>query len=125
MGEDFNAGTDASDSHAGNMDPTVRCSTCNREWQLTYELEELHAGNRALEQFALDHHRHTGHYPDDVSPWTADCQACPAEELYLEQRPAKRFGRTHARHTDHEVVVMGPDDQRVVIQGFEATRTEP
>lgn len=93
----------------------VACSTCGREWDLSYELDELHAGNRAIEQFALDHFRHTGHYPDDVSPWRVACQHCSAEELYLEERPARRFGETHARHTRHSLVLDGPesDSQRI------------
>jgi len=66
--------------------PTVACSRCDREWELTYELEEGAAGNRALEQFALDHHRHTGHYPDDVTPWLARCRRCPAGEEFLAER---------------------------------------
>ncbi|MDY7081784.1 MAG: hypothetical protein SXQ77_05105, partial [Halobacteria archaeon] len=49
--------------------PTVTCALCDDEWSLSYELDELHAGNDALEQFAIDHYRHTGHYPDDVTPW--------------------------------------------------------
>lgn len=91
--------------------PTISCSTCGETWTLSYELDELHAGNRALEQFALDHFRHTGHYPDDVTPWTASCQQCPAEERYLERRPAQRFGETHARHTRHSVVVESPTNE--------------
>jgi hypothetical protein len=121
---DLEADTGGSNPQGANMDPTVRCSTCGREWQLTYELEELHAGNRAIEQFALDHHRHTGHYPDNVSPWTATCRACPAEELYLEERPAMRFGRTHARHTDHEVVVTGPDGEQETVEAAHVTHTD-
>lgn len=92
-----------------NLAPTVECSTCGQEWELSYELDELHAGNRAVEQFALDHYRHTGHYPDDVSPWRVTCQDCPAEEQYLEERPARRFGRTHARHTRHDLVLGRPN----------------
>ena len=90
-------------------EPTVTCSRCDRAWNLMYELDELQAGNRALEQFALDHHRHTGHYPDDVTPWVADCRQCPETEPYLAERPAERFARTHARHTGHTVAVRTPD----------------
>jgi hypothetical protein len=89
--------------------PTVACSRCDREWELTYELEEGAAGNRALEQFALDHHRHTGHYPDDVTPWLARCRRCPAGEEFLAERPARRFAETHARHTSHTVAVKPPE----------------
>ncbi len=96
-------------STPADVDPTVSCSTCGREWKLSYELDELHAGNRALEQFALDHYRHTGHYPDTATPWVVSCQQCPVEEQYLEQRPARRFGETHARHTQHTVVLEEPD----------------
>ena len=93
-----------------NSDPTVSCASCNREWVLDFELDELRAGNRALEQFALDHYRHTGHYPDDVTPWVASCEQCPAEEQYLEKRPAKRFATTHARHTQHTVLLTLSDE---------------
>lgn len=110
---DGSADTQHSDRPTAEMDvtPTVSCSTCGQEWNLTYELDELHVGNRAVEQFALDHYRHTGHYPDDVTPWIASCRQCPSEEQYLEQRPAKRFGETHARHTQHTVVIRGPDEE--------------
>ena len=40
--------------------PTVSCSRCGRQWDLTHELDELRAGNRAVEQFAIDHERPTG-----------------------------------------------------------------
>lgn len=89
--------------------PTVSCSRCGREWDLEYELEELHAGNSAVEQFAMDHFRHTGHYPDDVTPWTVRCQRCPDGDRFLAERPARRWARTHARHTGHEVRVQDPD----------------
>jgi hypothetical protein len=85
--------------------PTVACSRCDREWELTYELEELRAGNRALEQFALDHQRHTGHYPDDATPWLATCRHCPAAEAFLAERPARRWAETHARHTRHHIAL--------------------
>jgi hypothetical protein len=88
--------------------PTVSCTTCGREWTVTYELDELMAGNRAIEQFALDHHRHTGHFPDDVTPWLVSCDNCPAGEQYIEERPARRFARTHARHTTHTVSLTAP-----------------
>ncbi len=101
---------DVHETHV-NLDvvPTVSCSKCGQEWELAYELDELHAGNRAVEQFALDHHRHTGHFPDDVTPWIASCQHCPAEEQYLSERPAVRFARTHARHTRHTVALDAPE----------------
>jgi len=85
--------------------PVVTCTRCDAEWDLEFELEELYAGNQAVEQFALDHMRHTGHYPDDVTPWIATCRQCPAGEAFLGERPARRWARTHARHTRHEVEV--------------------
>lgn len=88
--------------------PTVTCSRCDGEWELGFELDELRAGNRAVEQFALDHERHTGHFPDDVTPWLVDCQRCPDGEAYLEERPARRWARTHARHTRHAVELRPP-----------------
>ena len=98
--------------------PLVTCSRCDREWDLEYELEELHAGNRALEQFALDHQRHTGHYPDDTSPWLATCRHCPAGEAFLAKRPARRWAQTHARHTRHDVTLehASTDEEDAVIE---------
>ena len=95
--------------------PTVTCSRCDRSWDLAYELDELQVGNRAAEQFALDHHRHTGHYPDGVSPWVADCRQCPETEQFLAERPAERFARTHARHTNHDVALRSPDDESTLV----------
>ncbi|MFW6317884.1 MAG: hypothetical protein ACOC06_05370 [Halorubrum sp.] len=92
--------------------PTVSCSRCGREWELSYELDDLRAGNRAVEQFALDHERHTGHYPDDVTPWVVRCQRCPDGDRFLAERPARRWARTHARHTGHAVRVQAPDGAR-------------
>ena len=92
--------------------PTVTCTRCDREWDLEYELDELHAGNSAVEQFAMDHFRHTGHYPDDVTPWQVDCRECPNGEQFLSERPARRFALTHARHTRHTVEMRTPDDER-------------
>lgn len=89
--------------------PTVSCSRCDATWKLEYELDELHVGNRALEQFALDHERHTGHFPDDVSPWIVNCQRCPDGEQFLSERPASRWATTHARHTGHTVRRIDPD----------------
>lgn len=96
--------------------PTVSCSRCGREWDLEYELEELHAGNSAVEQFAMDHFRHTGHYPDDVGPWQVNCRECPNGEQFLAERPARRFARTHARHTRHTVEITAPDGEAESIQ---------
>ncbi len=98
--------------------PTVACSRCDRTWELSYELEELQAGNRAVEQFALDHERHTGHFPDDVRPWLVDCRRCPAAEAFLAERPARRWAHSHARHTGHGVAVTAPDgDEPTVVDG--------
>jgi hypothetical protein len=97
--------------HETERVPTVTCTACEREWELHYELEELKVGNRALEQFALDHHRHTGHYPDDVTPWVVACDQCPATEQYLEERPARRFAIAHARHTNHTVSILDPNSE--------------
>ena len=113
--------TDEPDADTGESPrelPTVTCSRCDRSWELGYELEQLRAGNRAVEQFALDHHRHTGHYPDGVTPWVADCRQCPETEPYLTERPAERFAHTHARHTGHAVELRPPDgDFRLVDTG--------
>jgi len=95
--------------------PVVTCSRCDREWSLSYELDDLHAGNQALEQFAIDHMRHTGHYPDAVTPWVASCRRCPAGEAFLAERPARRWARTHARHTGHEVSVAHGDEVEVTV----------
>lgn len=95
--------------------PTVSCSRCDRQWNLAYELDELRAGNRAVEQFALDHERHTGHYPDDVTPWIVTCKRCPDGEQFLSERPARRWATTHARHTGHDVDLRAPDGNEIVI----------
>jgi len=91
--------------------PTVSCTRCGEAWDLAFELEELRAGNQALEQFALDHERHTGHFPDDVTPWLVDCRRCPDGEAYLGERAARRWAMTHARHTGHAVEVVSPDGE--------------
>ena len=97
--EDLRAGDEVDDL------PVVTCSRCDAEWTLAYELDELCAGNQAVEQFAIDHMRHTGHYPDDVTPWIATCRQCPAGEAFLAERPARRWAQTHARHARHDVAV--------------------
>lgn len=99
----------ADDADSPDSVPTVGCSRCDREWELRFELETLKAGNQALEQFALDHERHTGHFPDDVTPWVVDCRRCPEREGYLAERPARRWAETHARHTGHAVELQAPD----------------
>lgn len=98
--------------------PTISCSRCGRDWDLGYELDELRVGNQAVEQFALDHHRHTGHFPDDVSTWRADCLQCPEEVDRLHGDAARRWARTHARHTRHGVEVHHANsDETTVIDG--------
>lgn len=99
---DENAETPPSNDPPGDA-PTVTCARCDREWDLAYELDDLRAGNRAIEQFAMDHKRHTGHYPDDAMPWIAACRRCPAGEEFLSERPTRRWAETHARHTRHSV----------------------
>lgn len=89
--------------------PTVACSRCGREWRLEYELSELDVGNQALEQFALDHRRHTGHFPDGVSTWQATCRRCPEAVEHLGERAARRWAETHARHARHAVEVTHAD----------------
>jgi hypothetical protein len=88
--------------------PTITCSRCDRSWDLAYELDEMQVGNQAVEQFALDHMRHTGHFPDDVTPWLADCRRCAEGERFLGEGPARRWAETHARHTRHEVALTPP-----------------
>jgi hypothetical protein len=97
--------------------PTVSCERCGREWELTYELDELMAGNGAIEQFALDHERHTGHYPDDVSTWRATCRRCPDGVERLSESAARRWARTHARHTRHDVTLRHAESETTLIEG--------
>jgi hypothetical protein len=111
--------TDDADAPGNDVNdvPTVACSRCDREWDLDYELDDLQAGNRALEQFALDHERHTGHLPDGVAPWSVTCRRCPAEEVFLSERPARRWAETHARHTRHSVTVEhATEDETAIIE---------
>jgi hypothetical protein len=101
----------ADPEHQPDRVPTVSCSQCDRSWTLNRELDELNAGNRALEQFGLDHYRHTGHYPDDVTPWLVECQRCVKNDRFLSERPARRWARTHARHTHHDVLIRSPEGE--------------
>ncbi|MFB6086912.1 MAG: hypothetical protein ABEJ85_00195 [Haloarculaceae archaeon] len=96
--------------------PTVTCERCDREWDLAYELDELHAGNQALEQFALDHRRHTGHFPDGVETWRADCRQCPEGSEHLTERPARRWAETHARHTTHAVALHHATGETTLVE---------
>lgn len=95
--------------------PTVRCSRCGDEWDLGYELDTLRVGNRAIERFALDHKRHTGHFPDDAGAWSVMCECCPDGDEFLTERPARRWAETHARHTGHDVSISHADDGSVTI----------
>nr|WP_082222426.1 hypothetical protein [Halorubrum halophilum] len=88
--------------------PTVSCTRCDREWTLDTEFADLGPGSHAIEQFALDHERHTGHFPDDVTPWIVQCQRCPDGDQFLSERPARRWAEAHARHTRHAVRLEGP-----------------
>jgi hypothetical protein len=94
--------------------PTVTCSRCDHEWSLEYELDDLEVGNQSFEQFALDHMRHTGHFPDGVSPWLVACRRCPEGERFLSEGPARRWAETHARHARHAVEIEHEDDASVV-----------
>lgn len=98
-----------SDQEALDDAPTVSCERCDREWTLEYELEELRVGNQAVEQFALDHRRHTGHFPDSVSTWLADCRLCPEASEHLNESAARRWAEIHARHTRHAVALDHAD----------------
>jgi len=96
--------------------PTVSCERCGRKWDLAYELEEVAVGNQAFEQFALDHQRHTGHFPDGISTWGADCRQCPEAIQRLDERAARRWAETHARHTGHAVEVDHAEKELTVIE---------
>jgi hypothetical protein len=97
--------------------PTVSCTRCGREWTLGYELDELVAGNQAVEQFALDHKQHTGHFPDDAATWLARCRNCPDGVERLSSRAARRWAEVHARHTRHSVAVShGTDGDPVLVE---------
>jgi hypothetical protein len=106
-------------SDAGENVPTVTCERCGREWDLEYELEDMAVGNQAIEQFALDHQRHTGHFPDGLVVWQADCRHCPESVQRLDERGARRWAKTHARHTSHEVALVGDEEQETIGQASE------
>lgn len=95
--------------------PTITCTRCAREWDLSYELDDLQVGNQSVEQFALDHMRHTGHFPDSVTPWVARCRQCPDGDEFLSERPARRWAETHARHTRHTVTIDHADEETTVV----------
>lgn len=96
--------------------PTITCSRCDREWNLEYELEDLQVGNQAFEQFALDHQQHTGHFPDDVTPWVATCRRCPDGQAFLSVTPARRWAETHVRHTRHAVAIEHATEEDHLIE---------
>jgi len=100
--------------------PTIACSRCDAEWDLGYELDTLRVGNRAVERFALDHKRHAGHFPDEVSPWTVDCERCSDGDAFLAERPARRWAETHARHTGHEVTLGHAGEPETTIEAPDA-----
>jgi hypothetical protein len=97
--------------------PTISCTRCDREWDLAYELDELAVGNQAVEQFALDHRRHTGHFPDGVATWRAECRHCPEGSEHLAERAARRWAETHHRHTRHVVELHHTDEDVTVVGG--------
>jgi hypothetical protein len=106
--------------------PTVSCTRCGREWDLAYELDELVAGNQAVEQFALDHKRHTGHFPDDAATWLARCRHCPEGVERLSIAAARRWAETHARHTRHSVAVShGVDGEGSLVEPDDWREREP
>jgi hypothetical protein len=112
LGDDIvpRATDDRPPSEAVDDTPTITCSRCDREWDLAYELDEMGVGNQAVEQFALDHRRHTGHFPDDVGTWRASCRNCPERSEHLRGHAAERWAKTHARHTGHAVELRGAED---------------
>ena len=118
MSDDTRDGPDGDDGPPSEVDdtPTVSCSRCDREWDLAYELDDLGVGNQAIEQFALDHKRHTGHFPDDVTTWVAECRRCPEGSEHLVRHAAERWANSHARHTRHSVEIKhGIDDELTVV----------
>ena len=97
--------------------PTISCERCDREWDLAREFDQLGVGNHAVEQFALDHKRHTGHFPDDVTTWVAECRRCPEASEHLVRHAAERWANSHARHTRHSVEIQhGFDDETTVVE---------
>lgn len=115
--------TDDPSNEAIDDTPTITCERCNDRWTLTYELDVLRVGNQAIEQFALDHKRHTGHFPDEISPWIARCRQCPDGEEFLSERPARRWARTHARHTRHAIELTDGCDTEIVESPIEEDRS--
>ncbi|MFB6074801.1 MAG: hypothetical protein ABEJ89_07295 [Haloarculaceae archaeon] len=117
---DGTAPTDRLDPDDVDDTPTISCSRCDRTWDLAFELDDLGVGNQAVEQFALDHKRHTGHFPDDVTTWRADCRQCPETSDHLGEDAALRWAEIHARHTRHAVTVEhAAGDETTVVEGSE------
>jgi len=104
---------DGAEDGPGGDPPTITCRRCDREWDLSTELDAV--GNQAFEQFALDHHRHTGHFPDGVETWRAVCRHCPEEAERLAAGGARRWAETHVRHTRHTVEVRHATEDSVEI----------
>jgi hypothetical protein len=101
------------DTETPANDPTISCRRCGREWDLGAELEAV--GNQAFEQFALDHRRHTGHFPDGIETWRVECRHCPETAERIDGDAARRWAHTHVRHTDHAVTVHSADGDEQVI----------
>jgi len=94
--------------------PTITCRRCDREWDLGAELDTV--GNQAFEQFALDHKRHTGHFPDGIETWRAVCRHCPERAERLAEGAARRWATTHVRHTSHDVTLRHADGTETLIE---------
>jgi hypothetical protein len=104
--DNFSTSDDFSTSDEDPEDaPTITCKRCDQTWDLAREFEDLGVGNHAIEQFALDHKRHTGHFPDSIRTWRAKCHNCPEEAERLAQDAVTRWAETHARHTRHEIEI--------------------
>ncbi len=115
---DLNPDTDRSPADAEiNDTPTVSCARCDREWDLGYELDDLGVGNQAVEQFALDHQRHTGHFPDGIATWRAACRNCPETVERLSKTAVRRWAETHARHTRHSIELRHATDDETTVVG--------
>ncbi|WP_115863320.1 hypothetical protein [Halorussus litoreus] len=104
--------------------PTITCERCDREWDLAEEVADLGVGNHAVEQFALDHRRHTGHFPDEVATWRAQCRNCPEEAERLARDAAIRWAETHVRHTRHEVALHDARDDGTTVVDDEGSDGE-
>ena len=109
-------GPSAGDPPPVDESPTVSCRRCDREWNLEDELSAV--GNQAFEQFALDHRRHTGHFPDGIETWRVSCRHCPEETERLAKAAAHRWAETHARHTRHDLEIKhATGDETTLVEG--------